>query len=112
MYAIRSYYEAIDKPFVVLMNTTNPESDNTKSLCKRLQERYSTPVIPVDCLSLDESDIRGILTQVLFAFPIKEINIEMPRWITCLEKGHWLKNEVFTAIKAAANGIQHRNNFV
>ena len=102
-----SELQAIDKPFVVLMNSTEPDSDQTKSMCKRLQERYSTPVIPVNCLALDETDIRGILTQILFAFPIKEINIEMPKWIACLEKGHWLKQDVFSAIKSAAEGIQH-----
>jgi len=101
-----SELQAIDKPFVVLMNSTYPESDQVKIMCKRLQEKYSTPVIPVNCLTLDETDIRGILTQILFAFPIKEINIEMPKWITCLEKGHWLKNEIFSSIKSAADGIQ------
>ncbi len=99
--------QEIDKPFVVLMNTTNPESESVKTMCKTLQDKYSTPVIPVNCLSLDEADIRAILTQILFAFPVQEINIEMPKWITCLEKGHWLKNEIFSSIKTAAEDIEH-----
>ena len=99
--------QEINKPFVILMNSTYPESEEVKTMCKDLQEKYSTPVIPVNCLTLDEADIRGILTQILFAFPVKEINIEMPKWITCLEKGHWLKNEIFNAIKAAAEDIEH-----
>ena len=98
--------QSINKPFVVLMNSMYPESEQSKALCKKLQEKYSTPVIPVNCLSLDESDIRGILTQILFAFPIKEINIEMPKWITYLEKTNWLKKDMFSAIKIAAEGIE------
>lgn len=99
--------QAIDKPFVILMNSTDPHSEYVQNLCRQLQERYVTPVIAVDCLSLDEEDIKSILTQILFAFPIKEINIQMPKWITCLDKGHWLKDDIFDSIKAASKSISH-----
>lgn len=100
-----SELQAINKPFVVLLNSMYPDSANVKDMAKALQDKYSTPVIPVNCLTLDESNIRGILTQVLFAFPIKEINIEMPKWITYLDKDNWLKKDMFTAIKAAAGDV-------
>ena len=102
-----SELQAINKPFVVLMNCVEPNSSQVKSMCANLQEKYETPVIPVNCLDLDENTIKDILTQILFAFPIKEINISMPKWITNLKKGHWLKDEVFSAIRTAALGINH-----
>lgn len=99
--------QAINKPFVVLMNSVYPDSEEVMAMCKSLQDKYSTPVIPVNCLELTEPDIKAILTQILFAFPIKEINIEMPKWINGLSKGHWLKDEIFSSIKKAAEGIEH-----
>lgn len=102
-----SELQAINKPFVVLMNCTQPNTKAVKEKCALLQEKYKTSVIPVNCLDLTEEDIKDIITQVLFAFPIKEINISMPKWITGLKKGHWLKDEVFTCIREAANGISH-----
>ena len=96
----------IDKPFVVIMNCVNPRSEDAKALCSELSEKYSATVIPVNCLELNEQDIRDIITQVLFAFPIKEINIRMEKWITGLEKGHWLKNEVFSAVREAAENVR------
>lgn len=102
-----SELQAINKPFVVLMNCIEPESKSIREMCVRLQEKYETPVIPVNCLDMNEGDIKDILTQVLFAFPIKEINISMPKWITNLKKGHWLKDEVFSAIRTASMGINH-----
>lgn len=96
----------INKPFVVIMNCVNPNSEDTKILCRELSEKYSTTVIPVNCLELNEQDIKGILTQILFAFPIKEINIRMEKWITGLKKGHWLKDEVFSAVRNAAENIK------
>ncbi len=88
------------------MNCVNPRSEDAKALCSELSEKYSATVIPVNCLELNEQDIRDIITQVLFAFPIKEINIRMEKWITGLEKGHWLKNEVFSAVREAAENVR------
>lgn len=99
--------QQINKPFVVLLNCVSPKSDEAEELAKRLTEKYKTPVIPVNCLELEEDTIKEILTQILYAFPIKEINIEMPKWITSLDKGHWLKENIFTKIKSAACRLEH-----
>ena len=45
------------------------------------------------------------MAQILFEFPIKEIKIDMPRWITSLEKDHWIRSEVFSNIEKAASNI-------
>ncbi len=97
----------INKPFVVLMNSVHPKSKETKALCETLSEKYKTAVIPVNCLELSDEDIKAILTQVLYAFPVKEISVEMPRWIANLSKGHWLKEDIFSAIKDCAESVKH-----
>ncbi|MDO5124894.1 MAG: stage IV sporulation protein A [Ruminococcus sp.] len=97
----------INKPFVVLMNSVEPRSESTLELCRELSERYQTTIIPVNCLELSENDIKNILTQVLYAFPVKEINIEMPSWINSLAKGHWLKDGIFTHIKQSAANLKN-----
>lgn len=95
----------IGKPFVVLMNTTHPASRETKELCQTLSEKYSASVIAVNCLELGEDDIKDILSQVLNAFPVREIKIEMPRWIAALSKGHWLKENIFGSIRECAEQV-------
>lgn len=95
----------INKPFVVLMNSVDPLSSEVRRLCERLSEKYGTTVMPINCLELDEEDIRNILTQALYSFPVREINISMPSWINDLEKGHWLKEEVFGHIRQAASKV-------
>lgn len=97
---------SINKPFVVLLNCVYPESKEAAQLAVELSEKYGTPVIPVNCVDLEEDDIHNILKQVLYAFPIKEINICMPKWITGLAKGHWLKNDVFDTIRSAAENVK------
>lgn len=98
---------SINKPFVVLLNCVYPNSDESKALAASLSARYGTPVIPVNCVDMDEEDINDILKQVLYAFPVKEINVCMPKWITGLAKGHWLKNDIFGAVRAAAENVRY-----
>ena len=95
----------LGKPFVVIMNTVDPNSPEAKALADELTERYDSKVLPVNCLDLEEEDIRGIIREVLFSFPIKEINIRTARWINSLEKGHWLKSEILDCIREAAKDI-------
>ncbi len=102
-----SELKEIDKPFIVLLNCLYPDSEAAKTLAMQMTEKYGVPCLPVSCLDLTEQDIKDILTQILFEFPVKEISIDCPRWITSLDKEHWLKKSVFDAIKDAAKDINH-----
>ncbi len=117
----RSEYEAaeeriinelneINKPFVVLLNCEAPDSAENKALAKSLSEKYKTEVIPLSCVDLTEEKILEILGAVLLKFPVNEVKIRMPRWITSLDKEHWLKKDVFGCIKAAAANISGIND--
>lgn len=96
----------LGKPFVVIMNTVSPSSSEVKKLCADLTDRYDCKVIPVNCIDLDEEDIREILREILFSFPVREINIRTARWINTLEKGHWLRTEIMSCIREAAKDIK------
>ncbi len=67
---------------------------------------YKVPVIPVSCMELDETEIKRILAQLLFEFPIREIKVDIPKWVVKLDKGHWLKSVVFDSIKKNAAKIE------
>lgn len=90
--------KAINKPFIVLMNSTAPKSSQTQALCSELEERHGVPVVAVNCVELNSEDIYSIIETVLFEFPLKEINICMPGWIDKLGKEHWLKSSVYDAV--------------
>lgn len=96
----------LGKPFVVVMNTVNPGSSEVKKMCSELTDKYDCKVIPINCLELDDEAIKEIIREILFSFPIKEINIRTSRWINTLEKGHWLKSEILSCIRNAAKDIR------
>ena len=96
----------LKKPFVVLLNSVDPQSENTVKLSDELTAKYNVPVIPADCMTLEEETIKQILSEILFEFPLKEVRVEIPGWVSGLEHNHWLKREVFNTISDEAQCIQ------
>lgn len=92
----------INKPFVVLLNCKNPKSVSAEALASKMTAEYEAPVVPVNCLELTQDEIGGILSQILFEFPIKEVKIDLPGWITSLNKSHWLRAGIFEKISSEA----------
>ncbi len=97
---------AINKPFVVLLNSTVPESEETKRLALEMAEEYDVTVIPVSCLELTEEDINAILQKILYEFPIGEIKVELPLWLGSLENSHPICKELFELLRSSAEKIK------
>jgi stage IV sporulation protein A len=89
----------LKKPFVIVLNTLDPYAESTLELKRELEEKYDKPVIPLNVLAMDEEDLEEVMENVLYDFPINEININFPKWIEGLEKNHWIKNNIICAIK-------------
>jgi len=91
--------KALDKPFVVLMNCVEPNSPATISLCSALTEEYGVPVVPVNCLEITEQEVNEILSDILYEFPVSNVGINFPSWITNLDKENYLRSSIYTTIK-------------
>lgn len=96
----------INKPFIVLLNSKNPESAACRSLAKQLCEKYGVKVLPVNCMELDRDEINEIIKQMLYEFPVKELKIDFPKWITGLEKENGIKKSIYESIRAAAKDVE------
>ena len=81
----------IGKPFIVLLNTTHPMLPETERLAQNLQESYQVPVLPISIENITEREIYNILKEALYEFPVLEIKVKMPEWISCLTPTNWLK---------------------
>lgn len=105
---------AINKPFIVLYNCLEPDSEDAIQSANELSEKYGVPVMPVSCLNLDDESIKNILSQILYEFPVREINFEYPLWVNTLEEDYWLKEKLMSSIRnsvACITKIRDVNNF-
>jgi len=86
--------KSIGKPFVVLVNSKKPYSEEAKKTVSEIQEEYGVHAVSVNCEQLKEDDIRKILEAVLFAFPVSEIHFYVPKWVEMLTREHPVKQDV------------------
>lgn len=95
----------IKKPFAVILNCAEPDSPETKRIAAEMEEEYKAPVIALNCLKMKEDDIREILSGVLGTFPVREIAVDIPKWLMGLEKEHWLRKAVVEPVADFAKNI-------
>ncbi len=87
------------KPFVVLLNSSKPYSEDTKTMAKDMEKKYCVPVLPVNCASLKYDDIKEIMENILYEFPVREIKMNIPKWVESLSEDHWLKSDIIKSIR-------------
>ena len=100
-----SELKAIDKPFAIILNCENPDSSETKETAFEMEKEYGVPVIAINCLKMTENDIKEILSDVLGTFPIREIAVDMPKWLVSLDREHWLRKAVMEPLVSSAKEI-------
>lgn len=98
--------QASGKPFVILVNCTNPHAEDAQRLGRALEEKYGTSVALVNCMELSAEDIEGILSLLLLEFPISRIHIDLPAWICALRDGHPLRENIYRGALAAAGELE------
>jgi len=94
-----SELKAINKPFVVIINSTKPRDPETLKLRDELEQKYGVTVLAMDCLQIRIEDIDSIMEKILHEFPISEIGINIPKWVETLDDSHWLKNDMIDSIR-------------
>ncbi len=102
-----SRLQELNKPFIVLLNCMYPHAAPAKELSVKLSEKYGVPVLPINCLELTETEIKeDDKAQLLFEFPIREVSVKLPFWLTALPHDHWLRKALFGAVASAANEME------
>lgn len=98
--------KALGKPFVIVLNTVRPYAQETMELAGELEEKYDAPVIPLDASEMSIDDIHLVMEQVLFEFPVKEVDIALPRWVEELEPRHWLREKFEDAVADVVQAVR------
>ena len=89
----------IGKPYIVLLNSANPADDNTINMANELKEKYMVPVLPINVELMQERDMYNILKEALYEFPVVEVKVNIPDWISILKPDHYVKKVYVEKIK-------------
>ena len=97
----KTIYElkAIGKPFIVLLNSSHPYSDETRKLAESMEEKYQVSVLPINCEQLRSEDITRMMERILSVFPISQIDFYAPKWLEMLANDHPIKQQVIASVK-------------
>lgn len=97
--------KSINKPFIIVLNTTHPNNEETINLKNKMQEKYEVPVIAISVEDMNENDIVNVLKEALYEFKIENIKFNIPDWIGVLSNNHPLKQKVLSKMKESVINI-------
>lgn len=97
-----SQLKELKKPFVVVVNSTEPHSVSAQSLAGKLQEQHNVPAMAVNCARMSSTELNQIVEKVLYQFPISEISFQLPGFMEGLETNHWIKASVIESVRTWA----------
>ena len=98
--------QATGKPFLVLINSRYPEGEPARSVQSQLRKDFGVEAMVTDCQVLDTDGIAGIFEKLLFAFPMKQLAVWLPRWMDSLEMDHPIKSALYQALLQRVEEIQ------
>ncbi len=108
--AVREMQE-YGKPFVIIINSADEESEYAKTLLKQLREKYTAQVFLMNVMKFTKKDMTDLLSGLLYEFPIKQINVNLPNWFSVLDSSHYLRKDILERVSQAADELKLMRDF-
>ncbi len=102
----------LGKPFAVILNSAEPEGKVAEELARELEDRYSAPVAVVSCLTMDAEDITHILEMLLYEFPVREVAVSVPAWLSALDISHPLVSDIYSRVRNCGESVTKMGDVV
>ncbi len=96
---------SLGKPFAIILNSARPESAAARETALSLEQKYNAPVALLNCMTMNDEDIHNILALLLNEFPVTELRVRMPKWLTVAPKSHPLRQAVFAEVANMTDGV-------
>ena len=99
--------QELGKPFVVLLNSAQPQAQRALSIARDIESKFSVRCLPVNCLELGEEAIFDIIKSILYEFPLRELRMFLPAWVDALPMDHPIRQSVYGAIRDRGETLAH-----
>jgi len=96
----------VGKPFILIVNSMKPQSESAVELRNELASKYDIPVMTLSAATMNEEDITLAMREVLFEFPVHEVNVNLPSWVMVLAEDHWLRDRFEHSVRDTVQDIR------
>lgn len=96
----------VGKPFILIVNSIHPEKPETRQLASELAEKYDIPALALSVADMREEDMLSVLREVLYEFPVHEVNVNLPSWVMVLNDNHWLREHFERSVQETVKDIR------
>ena len=86
------------KPFIILLNTNQPDSSETQNMVAELTVKYGVTVIAKNVSNMVIKDIQDLLSSILGEFPLRMIGVNLPKWMQMLSFDSELISKIMKAL--------------
>ena len=97
---------SLHKPFVVLVNSARPYSDEATTVAENIRNTYGVTAIPMNCQQMKKEDVQVILENLLYEFPVSVMEFYMPKWVEMLENTHPFKAGLMESVRNLTKDIR------
>ncbi|MFC5531739.1 stage IV sporulation protein A [Cohnella yongneupensis] len=101
-----SELKEVGKPFVLVINSSRPKSEEALALRSELAAKYDIPVLTLSAATMGEEEVFGVLREVLYEFPVHEVNVNLPSWVMVLNENHWLRSSYESSVRETVKDIR------
>ena len=94
-----------NKPFVIVLNSTHPNSNETKRLQQDLEQKYGVSVTTLDVANMQEEQITEVFTNILNEFMVTSICVKIPSWLQVLPYQNRFIQEIISEVSKATSSL-------
>ncbi len=103
--------KSLNKPFIVLFNTVDENSEKTRKTCQELEQKYGVAVLPTNVTKLNKDSISEIFEKVLLEFPMRMLDVDLPKWMQALSSDNEIIASVMKDVAAASENIDKMSGY-
>lgn len=103
--------KALKKPFVIVLNSKSPESEQAIKLAVELENKHGVPVLCLNVDKMNNDDISAVMEKVLLEFPMRGLNVNIPKWMQALPSENPVIQEIISGLKDASSSVVKMSDF-
>ena len=108
--AVRELLE-LKKPFIIILNSTSPDSDNCKAIANDIENKYGVTVVRYDVNNLNAEQIESVLEKILLEFPMSSFDVNIPKWMQTLPADSAVISNLISKLKESSKDMTKMRDF-